>query len=346
MTDHVPTHATAERATPPAISEECASDDRVTLLALYRLMAEIRTFEETAQALFRRGFIRGSIHLCMGQEAVSAGVCSQRAPEDLFTATYRGHGHALALGADPLALMAEMAHRRTGICGGRAGSMNVIDREHGLLGCFGIVGGSIATAVGAAVSLQLRGEGVAVAFFGDGAVNHGYFYECLNFAAVRKLPAMFVCENNGYGEFTPTSSVTPGGILSRPEALGLPAYAVDGQDVGAVRDAAGAALRHARSGGGPSFIEARTYRFNDHARGDPHDYRPPGEMETWKKRDPLMLARNRLLAEHRVPESELDSLLAEVRQRYEVIRDEALAAPFPVPSDGTEFSSKLHEDAI
>jgi TPP-dependent pyruvate/acetoin dehydrogenase alpha subunit len=315
-----------------------ANPDTATLLDLYTVMAGIRRFEEVSQALFRRGAIRGSIHLCMGQEAVSAGVCGLLGEGDKVTATYRGHGHALAVGVDPLGLMAEMLHKSTGTCGGRAGSMNVIDRDHGLLGCFGIVGGSIATAVGAALALQRRGDGVAVAFFGDGAVNHAYFYESLNFAAMRKLPVVFVCENNLYGEFTPMASVTPGGILARARAFDIPATSVDGQDVCAVRAAADEAITRAREFKGPSFLEALTYRFNDHARGDPFDYRPEGEMQAWKARDPLTITRKQLRDRHGVSEEDLDQVILQVRTRYETIQRDALAAPLPEPSDDwTEF---------
>src|ERR1700750_1758341 len=172
-------------------------------------MLLIRLFEQAMHRLFLEGEVHGTTHLAAGQEAVPVGVCMALDPEDYVAGTYRGHGHALAKGTDPDALLAEMLGRSTGVCGGRAGSMNVIDVEHGLVGCFGIVGGSIAAATGAALTGQRQGR-VAVAMFGDGATNQGYFHECLNFAAVLALPAVFVCENNFYGEFTPMAAGTAG----------------------------------------------------------------------------------------------------------------------------------------
>jgi TPP-dependent pyruvate/acetoin dehydrogenase alpha subunit len=275
----------------------------------------------------------------MGQEAVATGICSVLEPADQVAATYRGHVAALALGTDPERLLAEMLGRQTGICGGRAGSMNVVDREHGLLGCFGIVGGSIGAATGAALSLR-RIQGVAVAFFGDGAVNQGYFHECLNFAAVNSLPVVYVCEDNGYGEFTPAGQVTAGEIVARPRAFGIPSITVDGQDVCAVREAAREAVDHARSGGGPAFVHAITYRYNDHARGDPIEYRPPGELEAWRARDPLDVAAARLIDEHGVSRVQLDELGAEVAAEAEAMRRAAMEAPAAEPGvPMSEFST-------
>jgi len=317
---------------------EDGDEERRTGLALFRTMAFIRQYEQLSQSLFRRGAIAGAVHLAMGQEAVPTGVCSMLQPDDLVTATYRGHGQALALGVDPLGLLAEMLGRKSGLCGGRAGSMNVVDRAHGLIGCFAIVGGSIAAATGAALSCKHRGVGVAVAFFGDGAANQGYFAECLNFAAVLELPIVYVCENNRYGEFTPTEKVTPGGILARPRAMNIASNSVDGNDVWAVREAASEALERARSGKGPAFVEARTYRYNDHARGDPVSYRPEGEMEEWLARDPLLVARARLVSDLGVSEQELDLIMADVNEGVEAIRVAAMEAPFPDPAErGREF---------
>jgi TPP-dependent pyruvate/acetoin dehydrogenase alpha subunit len=230
-----------------------------------------------------------------------------------------------------------MLGRATGVCGGRAGSMNVIDPEHGLLGCYGIVGGSIAAATGAA--LALRGTGnVAVAFFGDGAVNQAYFYECLNFAKVFSLPALYVCENNVYGEYTRSEDVTAGTAISRVEAMELPAQVVDGNDLWTVREAAGTALEGVRAGKGPAFIEAFTYRFVGHSRSDPGKYRPEGELDTWRERDPLVVARARLTGDGVAPE-ELDALEADVVAELDAIEEAALAAPFPDPAQqATEFA--------
>jgi len=305
----------------------------------YERMLLIRGFEHALHRLFLRGEVHGTTHLSAGQEAVPVGVCSQLRDGDYVAGTYRGHGHALAKGTDPQALAAEMLGRATGVCGGRAGSMNVIDLEHGLVGCFGIVGGSIAAATGAA--LAARGQGrVAVAFFGDGASNQAYFHECLNFAAVLSLPVVFVCENNLYGEFTPMAQVTAGAdIAGRAAAYELPAAVVDGNDLWAVSEAAGAAIGRARSGGGATLLECRTYRHYGHSKSDPAKYRPPEEVERWMARDPLKIARGRLI-EHGVPEAELDTLEAEVQRRLETAIEGAREAAFPDPAErpATEFS--------
>jgi TPP-dependent pyruvate/acetoin dehydrogenase alpha subunit len=313
--------------------------DEATLdagLELYRRMRLIRRFEDTIQSLFQQGEVHGTTHLYSGQEAVAVGVASVLGPEDRVAGTYRGHGHALALGVEPQGLLDEMLGRATGVCGGRAGSMNVIDLEHRLIGCFGIIGGSIAAATGAALALERTG-GVAVAFFGDGTTNHGYFHECLNFAKVQRLPVLFVCENNLYGEFTPWEDVTAGQILSRPQALEIPAETIDGNDVWAVIEAAGAAVRRARDGGGPQFLEARTYRFVGHSRSDPGKYRKTGELDAWKERDPLKLARGRLAERFEATQDDVDAVDAAVEALIEEIVERGLAAPYPEPAVASEF---------
>jgi TPP-dependent pyruvate/acetoin dehydrogenase alpha subunit len=298
-------------------------------LRLYRRMTLIRGFEDRVQSLFLKGHIHGTTHLCSGQEAVEVGVASTLGPEDRVAGTYRGHGHALALGLEPQKLMDELLGRATGVCGGRAGSMNVIDLEHGLIGCFGIVGGSIAAATGAA--LAFRGSGkAAVAFFGDGAINQAYFYECLNFAKVFSLPALYVCENNVYGEYTRSEDVTAGTAKARAEAMEIAARVVDGNDVWAVREAASEALERVRSGDGPAFLEALTYRFVGHSRSDPGKYRPEGELDRWRERDPLVVARARLIADG-IAEEALDELEADVARELDAVEEAALAAPFPDP---------------
>ena len=305
-------------------------------LGLYRRMVLIRRFEELVQSLFLRGEIYGTTHLCSGQEAVSVGVASALAEGDRVACTYRGHGHLLARGLEPEALLAELLGRVTGVNGGRSGSMNMIDHDHGVIGCFGIVGGSIAAATGAALSLKGTGS-VATAFFGDGATNQAYFFECLNFAKVLNLPALFVCENNGYGEYTPTDAVTAGKIAARAEAMEIPAIAVDGMDVWTTRAAALEAVERVRGGGGPVFIEARTYRFVGHSRSDPGKYRPPGELEEWQQRDPLLVAGQRLTEEHGASADQLSALVADVERELGEVEQAALAAPFPAPQVYPEF---------
>jgi TPP-dependent pyruvate/acetoin dehydrogenase alpha subunit len=301
-------------------------------LGRYAQMLLIRLFEGEMHRLFLRGHVHGTTHLSSGQEAVPVGICSALDPHDYVAGTYRGHGHALAKGTDPEPLAAEMLGRGTGVCGGRAGSMNVIDLEHGLVGCFGIVGGSIAAATGAALSARHQGR-VAVAFFGDGAANQGYFHECLNFAKVLQLPAVFVCENNFYGEFTPMAKVTAGGdIAARGAAYRLPTRVVDGNDLWAVRAAALEAVENARSGAGPTLLECQTYRHYGHSKSDPATYRPKDEVDDWLARDPLVLARARLL-ESELEERQVAGIEQETHQRIERAIEAALAAPFPDPDD-------------
>jgi acetoin:2,6-dichlorophenolindophenol oxidoreductase subunit alpha len=306
-------------------------------LGLYRRMRLIRGFEDLVQALFLRGEVYGTTHLYSGQEAVAVGFASVLEKRDRVAATYRGHGHALALGVDPQALLDEMLGRATGVNGGLAGSMNVNSPKDRLIGCFGIVGGSIAAATGAGLALRRTG-GVAVAFFGDGTVNQGYFPECLNFCKVHGLPVVFVCENNGYGEYTPFEAVTAGPILARPEAMEVPAETIDGMSVWTVRETAHRAVEHARSGGGPFFVEAVTYRYVGHSRSDPGAYRPEGELDTWRRRDPLVVLRAQLELEGVEP-SQLDEIDAAVAGQLSEHERRGLAAPFPDAQAFSEFKT-------
>jgi TPP-dependent pyruvate/acetoin dehydrogenase alpha subunit len=313
--------------------------DRDLFVRLYRRMLLIRGFEDRVQSLFLRGEIYGTTHLYSGQEAVAVGFASVLRDDDRIACTYRGHGHLLAMGTDPQALLAELLGRATGVNGGRAGSMNVVDPDRGVLGCYGIVGGSIATATGAALSVKGSGA-VAVAYFGDGATNQAYFFECLNFAQVLRLPVVFVCENNGYGEYTPFESVTPGGIVPRATAMEIPAAQVDGMDVRAVRAAAGEIVDRVRSGAGPEFVEALTYRFVGHSRSDPGKYRPAGELDRWRSRDPLAVAATVLRDDVGIADEELERIAAEVDAELERIEANALAAPFPDASTLPEFNDR------
>jgi TPP-dependent pyruvate/acetoin dehydrogenase alpha subunit len=215
--------------------------------------------------------------------------------------------------------------------------MNVASPADRLIGSFGIVGGSIAAATGAALALSRTTGGVAVADMGVGALNQGYVFECLNFAQVLKLPLVLVCENNGYGEYTPFESVTAGEIRARPEAMGVPAETVDGMSVWHVRDAAARAIAHARSGEGPAFLEALTYRFVGHSRSDPGAYRPEGELDEWRDRDPIVLLRAQL-EEEGTAASELDDVERSVENDLERMRERGLAAPFPDALQATEFA--------
>ncbi|MBS1882196.1 MAG: thiamine pyrophosphate-dependent dehydrogenase E1 component subunit alpha [Actinobacteria bacterium] len=307
-----------------------AAAERDLDLRLFRQMVLIRKFEEAVQSLFLRNEIYGTTHLYSGQEAGAVGVVSQLRQGDRVAATYRGHGAALALGTSPQALMDELCGRATGVCAGRAGSMNVVDLEHGLLGCFGIVGASCAAALGAALAFRHRDmPNVAVAFHGDGATNQAYFFECLNFAKVERLPLLFFCENNLYMEYTRTSRVTAGDIAERPKPFGIPAESIDGNDLWAVREAVGRAIERIRSGGGPAFVESRTYRLVGHSRSDPARYRPPGELEEWEGREPLVVARRELAARHGVEATEIEALEAAVQAEVDAVVESAVAAPWP-----------------
>jgi acetoin:2,6-dichlorophenolindophenol oxidoreductase subunit alpha len=273
--------------------------DAATLLDLYEQMAIIRRTEQAAHDLFLRGLVKGTTHLAAGHEAVAVGASSALRPDDYVFATYRGHHHAIARGATPEECLAELMSKATGVCRAKGGSMHLTKADRGMLGSYAIVGAHLPMAVGAAWSARLRGtEQVAVAFFGDGATNIGAFHESLNLAAVWKLPVLFICENNLYMEYTPIASVTavPNPAADRAAANGLPGQLLDGNDVLVVREAVGAAAARARRGEGATVIEALTYRQFGHSRTDPATYRPAEEVQDWLRRDPLLVAREQLLA--------------------------------------------------
>jgi TPP-dependent pyruvate/acetoin dehydrogenase alpha subunit len=299
-------------------------------------MLLIRGFEDLVQSLFLAGEVYGTTHLYSGQEAIATGVASVLEERDRVAATYRGHGHALAVGVDPQALLDEMLGRGSGVNGGRAGSMNVNSPGDRLIGSFGIVGGSIAAATGAALALKRTTGGVAVAYFGDGAMNQGYVFECLNFCKVLELPLVLVCENNGYGEYTAFRSVTAGELRERAEVMGVPTETIDGMSVWTVRDAARRAIDHARGANGPAFVEALTYRFVGHSRSDPGAYRPDGELDRWRERDPITVLAVQLASEG-VDEARLDGVRREVADELADMREQGLAAPWPTELTAREF---------
>ena len=311
-------------------------DDLELYTDIYRRMLLIRGFEDLVQSLFLAGEVYGTTHLYSGQEAIATGVASILEERDRVAATYRGHGHALAVGVDPQKLLDEMLGRATGINGGRAGSMNVTSPDDRLVGSFGIVGGSIAAATGTALALMRTTGGVALAYFGDGAMNQGYVFECLNFAQVFRLPIVLVCENNGYGEYTPFRSVTAGEIRARAEVMGVTAETIDGMSVWTVREAAQRAVAHARAGDGPVFVEALTYRFVGHSRSDPGAYRPEGELDQWRERDPIVVLRAQLEAEG-IDAAQLDEIEQQMAADLERMRESGLAAPFPTELTAREF---------
>ena len=267
------------------------------LLDLFERMAVIRATEKAAYDLFMSGLVKGTTHLAAGHEAVAVGASAALRPDDYVFATYRGHHHAIARGATPEACLAELMSRATGLCGAKGGSMHLTVAAGNMLGSYAIVGAHLPIACGAAWSAKLRGSGqVAVAFFGDGATNIGAFHEALNLAAVWRLPALFVCENNLYMEYTPIAAVTAVAqpAADRAPAYGLPAEVIDGNDVVAVWEATSRAVDRARAGNGPTIIEALTYRQYGHSRADPAKYRPQEEVDEWLRRDPLTLLAERL----------------------------------------------------
>ncbi|MEW5960588.1 MAG: thiamine pyrophosphate-dependent dehydrogenase E1 component subunit alpha, partial [Chloroflexota bacterium] len=264
------------RVTSATMAQNLQDYPTAQLLNFYRTMRLIRDFELRAINERRAGLIPGFIHSCVGQEATAVGACAALRPDDVITSTHRGHGHLMAKGGEPRLMMAELAARSTGYCGGKGGSLHMTDFDLGILGANGIVAGGIPLAAGAALAFQLRGEArVALAFFGDGAVNEGAFHEAANLAGLWRLPLIFFCENNLYGEGTPQSKQAPLADLSRrADGYGFPGVVVDGNDVLAVYQATRIAVARARTGDGPTFVEGKTYRFRGHYEGDPMVYRP------------------------------------------------------------------------
>jgi pyruvate dehydrogenase E1 component alpha subunit len=275
------------------------SEIRDSKVAQYERMIEIRTLEEQINELFASGEIRGTTHLCIGQEALAVGLASVLRPTDIVSATYRGHGIALALGLSPEAVLGEIMGKTVGCCGGVGGSMHLSNMELGLLPTSAIIGGGMPVAAGAALSFQTRGtDDVAVAVFGDGATNIGAFHETLNLAAIWNLPVIFICDNNVYGEYSRINVTTPIEDLHyRADSYAMPHFEIDGMDIDVVRAGVQKAVDHARAGHGPTFIEAKTYRFSGHSRADLALYRPEGELEKWKERDPIKVTENKLIKE-------------------------------------------------
>jgi pyruvate dehydrogenase E1 component alpha subunit len=303
------------------------------LLRLYRQMLLVREFELRAIAERRGGLIPGFIHSCVGQEATAAGACAALGPDDVITSTHRGHGHLVAKGGEPKYMMAELAARTTGYCGGKGGSLHMTDFDLGILGANGIVGGGIPIAVGAGLAFQQRKEPrVALSFFGDGATNEGSFHEALNLAALWKLPVIFFCENNLYGEGTPQNKQAPVADLAvRATSYAMPGVTVDGNDVLAVYEATKLAVERARSGAGPTLIEGKTYRQRGHYEGDPMVYRTKAEMDEWKGRDPVVAFRARLLEEARLPQSDILAVERDVQAMLDEAVSYAAASPKPAP---------------
>ncbi len=285
----------------------------------YEAMSEIRAFEDRVQAMFFEGLVHGTTHTCQGQEAVAVGVAAAARPTDRITCTYRGHGHALALGLNPVTVLGEIMGRRIGAVGGVGGSMHLCDTTVGLLPTFAIIGAGIPVAAGAALTAQVRGtDDAAIGIFGDGAANIGAFHEGLNLAAIWKLPVVFVCENNQYGEYTAIHLSTPvENLADRAVSYGIPGEVVDGQDVDVVASAVAGALERARAGDGPTLLEMKTYRYAGHSRADTAPYRPEGELERWYERDPINTYRSRLIAEGELTAEDAEEIEARARRSIE-----------------------------
>jgi pyruvate dehydrogenase E1 component alpha subunit len=318
-------------ALPFAANDDIGYDKR---LELYAKQYEIRVAEKRAFDLFLQNLVKGTSHLSLGQEAVAAGFASAMKPGDLSFCTYRGHAHTLARGVPVEKVLGELMQRDNGLMRGKGGSMHLTSVEHGVMGSYAIIGAHLPIACGAAWRAQYLGQDdVSVCFFGDGTTNIGAFHEALNFAAVWKLPVIFVCENNLYMEYTPIGDVTAvkHPAADRASAYGLESIVIDGNDADAVYRTAITAYAKARAGGGPSLIECMTYRHSGHSRADPAKYRPPGELEEWLKRDPIKLYRQRLV-DFAVPEATIAEIEARINAELERATEACKAAPVPPES--------------
>jgi pyruvate dehydrogenase E1 component alpha subunit len=300
-------------------------------------MLEIRAVEESIQTLYNDGHVRGSTHLANGQEAVSVGIASVLRPTDVVTCTYRGHAAALALGVTPEGVLGEICGRVIGCSGGIGGSMHLMDASVGLMPTFAIVGAGLPVAAGVALAAKLKkNDSVALTIFGDGSTNIGAFHETLNMASIFKLPVIFVIENNLYGEYTRINLSTPiEDLADRADSYAMRKEIVDGQDVDAVIKAIQSAVDFARAGNGPSLIEAKTYRYSGHSRSDPATYRTPGELDEWKKRDPLDITANKLIAKGSLSQAELEKMKLDIAARV------TKAIETVLESDGPDLSTLM-----
>ena len=322
--DRAPATATGDAPLNDDIGEELR-------LRMYRMQVEIREAEQRAYDLFLQNLVKGTSHLSLGQEAVATGFAAAMQPGDLSFCTYRGHAHTLARGVPVEKVLGELMQRDNGLMRGKGGSMHLTSAEHGVMGSYAIIGAYLPIACGAALRAQYKGQSdVSVCFFGDGTTNIGAFHEALNFAAIWKLPVVFVCENNFYMEYTPIADITavehPAG--DRASAYGLPKIVIDGNDADAVYRTAQTAYTKARAGEGPSLIECLTYRHSGHSRADPAKYRPEGELEKWKERDPIKIYRERL-KQFGVSDEAIAKIDADVKRVVDDATEVCKAAPNP-----------------
>jgi len=309
--------------------------DHDIALEAFRRMRTIREFEDRIHVKNQAGEVPGFIHLSAGQEASAVGICMHLSREDHISSTHRGHGHSLAKGCDVVAMMDEIYAKRSGLCGGKGGSMHMADLSLGMIGANGIVGGGVPLAAGAALKSHVRGDDrVAVAFFGDGAINEGATLETLNLAKVLNLPLIFAMENNGYGEATPASYAIAGDVMERAAGFSLPTYAIDGHDFFDVYDTAGRVIEMVRTEGGPAFLHITLYRYYGHFEGDAATYRPDGEAESVKsERDCLVLFRRKALEQQIVTADELDAIESEVISQLDEAIEHAERADSPDERD-------------
>jgi pyruvate dehydrogenase E1 component alpha subunit len=319
-----------------AQTKTAVNDDigEATRLKLYRSQVVLREAEQRAYDLFLQNLVKGTSHLSLGQEAIAAGFATAMQPGDLSFCTYRGHAHTLARGVPVEKVLGELMQRDNGLMRGKGGSMHLTSEEHGVMGSYAIIGAHLPIACGAALRAQYRGDkDVSVCFFGDGTTNIGAFHEALNFAAVWKLPVIFVCENNLYMEYTPIGDVTAVDhpAADRASAYGLERIVIDGNDADVVYRTANDAYARARAGDGPSLIECMTYRYSGHSRADPAKYRPEGELERWKERDPIKLYRERL-KQFGIADAAIARIDADVRKIVDDATEACKAAPMP-PAD-------------
>jgi len=312
--------------------------DKEKLVWMYRKMVEIRTFESKVAELFAAGKIPGFVHLYIGEEAVAVGACANLKDTDFITSTHRGHGHCIAKGGRMDLMMAELFGKETGYCKGKGGSMHIADVEIGILGANGIVGGGLGIAPGAGLSAKMRGtDQVTICFFGDGASNQTTFHEGINLASAWKLPVIFICENNQYGiSLHQSKHQNINDVADRAAAYGIPGVVVDGNDVMAVYEAVGEAVKRARAGEGPTLIECKTYRWRGHFEGDPQVYRSQEEIEEWKAKDPIPRF-EALLAEMGVlTAEEAEAIKKEVAAEVEAAVEFAEKSPEPAPEAALE----------
>ncbi len=307
--------------------------EKKELIEYYKTMLKIRYFEEKIDFLFTRGLIHGTAHLCIGQEAVAVGACAALNEDDFITSTHRGHGHAIAKGLDIKKFMAELQGKKDGYCKGRAGTQHTICIEKGFL-TNGITGGCIPIAAGIALAFKMKkSRQVVLCFFGDGATNEGYFHETLNIAALWKLPIVFICENNLYAMSTSVrDSMLIEDISKRAEAYGFEGKSIDGNDIFIVKKTVEEAVKKARDGVGPTLIECKTYRFKGHSKNDQCVYRTREEEEEWKKKDPILILRNKLIKDKILSEKEIIKIEENIKLEIEKAVEFATESPEPNPS--------------